>query len=462
VLDQDRDHNKANEVTDITEQQGDPVWPTPTHDAAGNITTVPRPNSPTTALTLKYDGWNRLVEVKQGQEVHGSNEFDGLGRRTIEMPDYGETTYWMHKYWNSSWQLLEQRQNTNDDPPESSSVVRRFVWSARYIDAPVLQYYYAAKHYLLGDGNFNVSSVINTSGEALEHYQYDPYGKLTVLNGGTPDGDGAEWTADPNNATDVANVYLYTGRSRDFQTHLYDYRNRPYSAELGRFLSRDPLEADINLYRYVGNNPVLYADPTGNKKCEITSGTICATTTDAFWEKKEIPDPRDKSKKITSYRLTGEHAVRYIFKEGGDCSCDCCAIEQWIKGYYHLKLPNGAIIEGGSKLPGSGKPIDPKEYRQDSPRIGAKISNKQCIADLLDAPGIGVTSAARNYPGLEVDVNLSFEIRVIDTCNDNKVIETKTHTMSITGPLSKPVLKTSLPKCTDQFLKDIKWPGLPK
>jgi hypothetical protein len=192
----------------------------PTYDAAGNMTSVPKPSSLANGLTLTWDAWNRLVEVKDGGSVMATHEYDGLNRRTIEMPDYGETTYWMHKYWNSSWQMLEQRQNTNDAPPESSDVARQCVWSARYIDALVWESLWGTRRYFLGDGNFNVTSVINTSGEALEHYQYDPYGTEKILNGGTPDSDGDEWTADPNNATDVANVYLYTGRSRDFQTHL--------------------------------------------------------------------------------------------------------------------------------------------------------------------------------------------------------------------------------------------------
>ncbi|MCA9177014.1 MAG: hypothetical protein KDB14_21140 [Planctomycetales bacterium] len=40
----------------------------------------------------------------------------------------------------------------------------------------------------------------------------------------------------------------------------------PYAAELGRFLSRDPLGfegGDTNLYSSVGNAPVNQADPSG-------------------------------------------------------------------------------------------------------------------------------------------------------------------------------------------------------
>jgi uncharacterized protein RhaS with RHS repeats len=50
------------------------------------------------------------------------------------------------------------------------------------------------------------------------------------------------------------------------EANLYDYRNRVYSAELGRFLQTDPIRFDAgdgNLYRYVFNLPILLNDPTG-------------------------------------------------------------------------------------------------------------------------------------------------------------------------------------------------------
>jgi len=48
-------------------------------------------------------------------------------------------------------------------------------------------------------------------------------------------------------------------------THIY-IRNRYYNPSTGRFLSEDPIGfagEDTNLYRYVGNNPVSYRDPSG-------------------------------------------------------------------------------------------------------------------------------------------------------------------------------------------------------
>jgi hypothetical protein len=52
VLDQNRTHNQANEITDITEAVG-PSWITPVHDAVGNMTTIPQP---------KWNDWEEAAD----------------------------------------------------------------------------------------------------------------------------------------------------------------------------------------------------------------------------------------------------------------------------------------------------------------------------------------------------------------------------------------------------------------
>ena len=53
----------------------------------------------------------------------------------------------------------------------------------------------------------------------------------------------------------------------DAETGLYYYRARYYDPAIGRFISADPIGfagGDANLYRYVGNSPVNWTDPSGN------------------------------------------------------------------------------------------------------------------------------------------------------------------------------------------------------
>jgi type VI secretion system secreted protein VgrG len=90
----------------------------------------------------------------------------------------------------------------------------------------------------------------------VRSYEYDVFGKVS-----NPPSVDNMFSADP-----YANRFLYTGREFLKEANLYDYRNRVYSAELGRFLQTDPIRfdaGDVNLYRYVGNNPVNWVDPLG-------------------------------------------------------------------------------------------------------------------------------------------------------------------------------------------------------
>jgi RHS repeat-associated protein len=100
--------------------------------------------------------------------------------------------------------------------------------------------------------------LIDDSGDVFERYRYSPYGEVTVLD---PD-----FSPDANNSSDVSNPYTYTGRRLDFESGLYCFRNRYYSAQLGRFVSRDPIGytgGGANLYEYVGGSPAGSVDPLG-------------------------------------------------------------------------------------------------------------------------------------------------------------------------------------------------------
>src|SRR6266404_4514951 len=71
---------------------------------------------------------------------------------------------------------------------------------------------------------------------------------------------------DCGHAKAEGNRFLFTGREYLGDLKLYDYRNRMYQPELGRFMQPDPKEfgaGDYNLYRYCHNDPVNRSDPMG-------------------------------------------------------------------------------------------------------------------------------------------------------------------------------------------------------
>jgi len=87
---------------------------------------------------------------------------------------------------------------------------------------------------------------------------------------------------------------------------LYYMRARYYDPEVGRFISEDPLGVeggDVNLYVYVGNNPLLLIDPWGLFQDEhplVIWGKYGPTHSE-FMREREVP------KELTEVLLkTGE------------------------------------------------------------------------------------------------------------------------------------------------------------
>ena len=103
----------------------------------------------------------------------------------------------------------------------------------------------------------------DTYASIVERYEYSAFGETTVCDGsGTP--------RTPNQSA-YGNSYMFTGRRYDPETAtatqhgLYYYRARIYSPDLGRFLQPDPIgySDGMNMYAYVGNNPLNFIDPSG-------------------------------------------------------------------------------------------------------------------------------------------------------------------------------------------------------
>ena len=134
--------------------------------------------------------------------------------------------------------------------------------------------------YYIQDGNHNVTTITDSTGSVVERYSYDVYGAATIT-----DASGNTLTV-----SGVGNRFLFTGREYLAEIGIYDYRNRVYSANLGRFLQTDPIRfeaGDINIYRYVGNGPVNGRDPlglcmiTGSENLSISNGQTTFETTNS-------------------------------------------------------------------------------------------------------------------------------------------------------------------------------------
>jgi RHS repeat-associated protein len=254
---QNRSHNRANEITDIVTDLPSETWITPVYDEAGNMTTGPAPEDGQEENRYYYDPWNRLVKAVrvdgQVETTLGEYEYDGQGRWIVRYADDESEVDTRHDYYyNEQWQVFEVQKDQITTPYEA------YVWHDYYIDAPALVAWAGVlDHYFCHDANYNVTSVTNNNGSVVERYEYSAYGEPTFLE--------ADWTVRPEQESDIGNSLLYTGRRLDSETGLYYYRNRYYHAQLGRFVTRDPIgyAGGTNLYQYVSSRPTSYLDPFG-------------------------------------------------------------------------------------------------------------------------------------------------------------------------------------------------------
>jgi RHS repeat-associated protein len=106
---------------------------------------------------------------------------------------------------------------------------------------------------------WSVHALTDASGNVVERYSYDAYGKPSFFDG----------SFNPQPSSLVTNRILFTGREWDAECWLFHYRARAYSPTLGRFTSRDPLGyvGGKNLYEYVKGRPINRIDPTGKCGC---------------------------------------------------------------------------------------------------------------------------------------------------------------------------------------------------
>ena len=243
-----RTHNDANELI-TSDTRVNPIY-----DAAGNMITGPRPDDPNTEQNYVYDAWNRLVEVKDDLDATVATfEYDGRNYR-IQKTAGGVVEAFYH---NNSQQLLETRLDGDVDPEE------QYVQGLRYVDAPIVRFFDSNTDgtldntlYYLADANFNITGLVDAStGDVVERYHYDPYGKFQVYDG--------SWNALSSTAYD--NDYYFTGRRFDAESLIFYYRGRYYAFDLGRFINRDPIgyEDGYNVYLYVGGRPTYATDPSG-------------------------------------------------------------------------------------------------------------------------------------------------------------------------------------------------------
>lgn len=221
------------------------------YDAAGNMTVKRTLSVADTTKVLRTDSlfWSalgRLDSVRTRDSVgvligRVSFGYDGAGRRVRKSTTSGTTRY----LWDGD-ALVAQLDTLG-------GLVAAYTYY-QDIDnvATMLRHDRAdSTYYYIQDYSRNVLGILARTGAGNtidNQYRYEPFGSMQG-----------------NNPSSVPNSIQFAGREYDTETGLYYDRARYVDPSLGRFISEDPigLAGGMNLYAFVGNDPVNGWDPSG-------------------------------------------------------------------------------------------------------------------------------------------------------------------------------------------------------
>lgn len=217
-------YNDANQIS----TRGSDAY---TYDKNGNLTTV----TGTRPMNATYDPENRLLSLALS-ETTSTYAYNGLGARVSKSQGSGTTNY---HYDHLGRLLFETDQNGN--------VIASYCYAGGILAA--MQASDGSVYYYHFDKTGNTLAMTDAAGNVVNAYRYEPFGKVMTHTGA------------------VRNPFTYVGAFgvMDEGDGIYYMKNRYYDANTGKFMQKDPIgfAGGINLYAYVGNNPVDSVDPEG-------------------------------------------------------------------------------------------------------------------------------------------------------------------------------------------------------
>jgi RHS repeat-associated protein len=196
----------------------------------------------------RYDAFGNLVKVILPS--HDSIEYliDGQNRR-VGRKFNGSTTH--------RW-LYQNQLSPVAEVDSVGNVLSRFVYGSR-VNVPDYMIRGSSVYRFIVDHLGSVRLVVDTAtGTVVQWANYDGWG--AVLSDSAP-------TFQP---------FGYAGGLSDQQTGLIRFGSRDYSPGLGRWTVKDPVlfEGGPNLYIYVENDPINYADPSGRIIANVAGGIL--------------------------------------------------------------------------------------------------------------------------------------------------------------------------------------------
>ena len=239
-----------------------------TYDSAGNILTA---NGHT--YTYGDSGWKDLLTAYDGQTI----AYDDIGN---------PYSYYNGTRWNFSWENGRSLASANNGTTSISyaydanglrtgktvgNVTHNYIYASGQLlretySGNTLDFFYDANgypyalkyndttYYYITNLQGDVMYMIDTQGNTVASYDYDPYGNILSATG----------------AMAEINPLRYRGYYYDTELEMYYLQSRYYDPQIGRFINLDTYISTgqgivgFNMFAYCNNSPVNAVDPVGN------------------------------------------------------------------------------------------------------------------------------------------------------------------------------------------------------
>jgi RHS repeat-associated protein len=253
-------------------------------------------NQPTTTPRHAYHRNNNRPTVKTGSATgptESSFTYDEgrMTSQTSSLPGQTKTITWTQKGQAKTISPAGKPASTYGYDPMDLKVARTGGAGNRdyYLEGEHLEAEYSGANlqarYFRGSSTDELlaSWVLDASGKDTPSiYLHNHLNSVTTTTqaDGTPSqiqrfsAFGQQQTLPGTTSATTTNRLMYTGRELDDDSGLYYYRARWYDPSTGRFISEDPIgfQGGVNLYGYVGNNPLNANDASGLVESNLIPG----------------------------------------------------------------------------------------------------------------------------------------------------------------------------------------------
>ena len=262
-----------------------------------------------------WNGENRLIQVTNATTaLTFAYDFQGRRHQKVTQTFLSAPTVTTNTYVYDGWNLIAEVGRGVPSAPQSTTFHLRGLDLSGSLQGAggvggLLTTIKSNTSYLTTfDANGNVSDYVDSTANVAAHYEYGPFGAITSTG-----------TNSENSS------FRFSTKYQDDETGLYYYGYRYYSADLDRWLNRDPIaeRGGLNIYSFISNRsindidnlglvkvcdwvphtkyfcneyggaPVFCTPRPGASSCRCPSGWFSGNFVDYEWECTGEDDPED-------------------------------------------------------------------------------------------------------------------------------------------------------------------------